>query len=196
MCGLPHLDFEDLQAVARYDGGYNQEHPTIKSFWAALQSFNLQEKKLFLKFTTGCDRFRSTTVLLRAPGAPVLSSSVGNCTGPARCLCVHPNISGQRRVEQKLSCHQHKTERCLLHFHPGGQHLKRMCESLLLLRRAPVGGLSNLELMIQRAGPDSEALPTAHTCFNYFLLPEYSDREKLRKKLLTAINNAEGFGLQ
>ena len=56
VCGLPHLDFEDLQAVARYDGGYNQQHPTIRAFWATLHAFSLPEKKLFLKFTTGSDR--------------------------------------------------------------------------------------------------------------------------------------------
>ncbi len=53
-----------------------------------------------------------------------------------------------------------------------------------------------MELVIQRSGPDTESLPTAHTCFNYLLLPEYKDADKLRRKLMTAINNAEGFGLQ
>lgn len=56
VCGLPHLDFEALQAVARYEGGYNQAHSTIKAFWGVLHAFSLQEKKLFLKFTTGSDR--------------------------------------------------------------------------------------------------------------------------------------------
>lgn len=37
--------------------------------------------------------------------------------------------------------------------------------------RAPVGGLGRLPLLIQRAGPDTEHLPTAHTCFNALLLP-------------------------
>lgn len=49
---------------------------------------------------------------------------------------------------------------------------------------------------MQRAGPDSDKLPTAHTCFNALLLPEYGSRDKLRSKLLTAIQNAQGFGLQ
>lgn len=39
-------------------------------------------------------------------------------------------------------------------------------------------------------------LPTAHTCFNHLLLPEYSSREKLHKMMLLAIENAEGFGLR
>jgi len=59
-----------------------------------------------------------------------------------------------------------------------------------------VGGLGKLELIIQRSGGDSDRLPTAHTCFNYLLLPEYCSEDKLRLRLLTAIENAQGFGLQ
>ena len=62
--------------------------------------------------------------------------------------------------------------------------------------RAPVGGLGALALTLQRAGPDSERLPTSHTCFNTLLLPDYGSREKLRERLLTAIDNARGFGLR
>lgn len=65
-----------------------------------------------------------------------------------------------------------------------------------MIHRAPVGGLGKLTLIIQRFGPDSDRLPTAHTCFNYLLLPEYSSEEKLKSRLLTAIENAQGFGLQ
>ncbi len=44
--------------------------------------------------------------------------------------------------------------------------------------------------------PDSERLPSAHTCFNVLLLPDYASQAKLRAKLLTAIDNAQGFGLK
>ncbi|KAJ7562478.1 hypothetical protein O6H91_03G070600 [Diphasiastrum complanatum] len=62
--------------------------------------------------------------------------------------------------------------------------------------RAPIKGLSTLHVVISRNGADSERLPTAHTCFNHLLLPEYESKEKLHERLFTAINNAEGFGLQ
>ena len=62
--------------------------------------------------------------------------------------------------------------------------------------RAPMAGLGSLVLTVQRSGPDTDRLPTAHTCFNTLLLPEYGDQEKLRVKLLLAIQNAQGFGLQ
>ncbi|KAJ9519970.1 hypothetical protein QJQ45_014702 [Haematococcus lacustris] len=61
--------------------------------------------------------------------------------------------------------------------------------------RSPIGGLGTLRCLIQRDGPDSTKLPTSHTCFNTLLLPEYSSRPKLARQLRTAVNNAEGFGL-
>lgn len=61
--------------------------------------------------------------------------------------------------------------------------------------RAPVGGLSQLRLVIARNGPDSERLPTAHTCFNVILLPDYKNRDKLKERLHKAITYAKGFGM-
>jgi hypothetical protein len=64
--------------------------------------------------------------------------------------------------------------------------------------RAPVGGLgsSKSRFKIQRAGPDSNHLPTSHTCFDTVLLPDYKNIDKLRNRLLLAIENSEGFGLE
>jgi ubiquitin-protein ligase E3 A len=61
--------------------------------------------------------------------------------------------------------------------------------------RAPVSGLRNLIIYVGRQCEDSERLPTAHTCFNHILIPEYASKDKLKIKLLTAIQNSEGFGL-
>jgi len=62
--------------------------------------------------------------------------------------------------------------------------------------RAPVGGLKNMRFIVSRNGPDSDRLLTAHTCFNHILLPDYRTEEKMRKVILIAINNAQGFGLR
>eukprot|EP01136_Pigoraptor_vietnamica_P043660 Opistho-1_new@19362 len=61
--------------------------------------------------------------------------------------------------------------------------------------RVPIGGLSKLNFVIAKNGPDSDRLPSAHTCFNVLMLCEYSSKEKLRERLLSAIENAEGFGM-
>ncbi|CDJ67695.1 E3 ubiquitin-protein ligase, putative [Eimeria necatrix] len=62
--------------------------------------------------------------------------------------------------------------------------------------RVPLGGPQALRLTIGRSGPDTERLPTAHTCFNFLLLPDYSSEEKMARLLLIAIQNCTGFGLR
>jgi ubiquitin-protein ligase E3 A len=61
--------------------------------------------------------------------------------------------------------------------------------------RAPILGLGSVRIYVGRMGEDSDRLPSAHTCFNHLLIPEYPDKEKLKQKLLLAITNSEGFGL-
>ncbi|XP_075950382.1 ubiquitin-protein ligase E3A-like [Anarhichas minor] len=61
--------------------------------------------------------------------------------------------------------------------------------------RAPVGGLGKLKMIIAKNGPDTDRLPTSHTCFNVLLLPEYNNKEKLKERLLKAITYAKGFGM-
>lgn len=61
--------------------------------------------------------------------------------------------------------------------------------------RVPIGGLSKLSFTISKNGPDSMRLPTSHTCYNTLMLCTYSTKERLEERLLTAIGNAEGFGL-
>ena len=62
--------------------------------------------------------------------------------------------------------------------------------------RAPIDGLSTMGFKISKNGDDDERLPSAHTCFNHLLLPHYSGIDIMRKKLMLAIENSEGFGLQ
>ena len=61
--------------------------------------------------------------------------------------------------------------------------------------RAPINGLGSLELTLSKWGPDSDKLPIAHTCFNHLLIPDYQNKEKLKKLLLIASSYSEGFGL-
>lgn len=62
--------------------------------------------------------------------------------------------------------------------------------------RAPVNGLGSMTFHITKHGIDSDQLPSAHTCFNHLLLPPYATKAKMKEKLVVAINNSEGFGLQ
>ncbi|KAJ3061283.1 hypothetical protein HDU99_005608 [Rhizoclosmatium hyalinum] len=75
------------------------------------------------------------------------------------------------------------------------EHKKELLMFVTASDRVPLKGLGNLVFVIQRNGPDTERLPTALTCFGRLLLPEYSTKEKLENRLITAIENAKGFGL-
>ncbi|KAJ3218485.1 hypothetical protein HDU67_005287 [Dinochytrium kinnereticum] len=72
---------------------------------------------------------------------------------------------------------------------------KKLLNFVTASDRVPLKGLGNLTFVIQRNGPDTDRLPTALTCFGRLLLPEYSEKDKLSNRLITAIENAKGFGL-
>ncbi|KAJ4350577.1 hypothetical protein N0V95_004626 [Ascochyta clinopodiicola] len=61
--------------------------------------------------------------------------------------------------------------------------------------RVPVTGYKSLTFNIVRMGDDSEQLPTSSTCFGKLYLPEYRDKDKMKRKLELAIQNAKGFGV-
>ncbi|ERL91684.1 hypothetical protein D910_09011, partial [Dendroctonus ponderosae] len=42
---------------------------------------------------------------------------------------------------------------------------------------------------------DDKFLPVAHTCFNLLDLPRYKTKERLKYKLMQAIQQTEGFSL-
>eukprot|EP00494_Astrolonche_serrata_P004972 UN04987 len=61
--------------------------------------------------------------------------------------------------------------------------------------RIPIRGLADLILTISKNGNNDTHLPTSHTCYNHLLLPEYSTKQIMKERLMTAIQNSEGFGL-
>ena len=61
--------------------------------------------------------------------------------------------------------------------------------------RVPPKGIGVVTFVVHRNGPDSDRLPSSLTCFGRLLLPEYSSKDKLRRMLVTALENYNGFGL-
>lgn len=62
--------------------------------------------------------------------------------------------------------------------------------------RVPVGGMGEMTFKVTRTNQNPGNLPEAHTCFNQLVLPQYENKEVLKEKLIIAISNAEGFGLE
>ncbi|CAK9039718.1 Probable E3 ubiquitin-protein ligase HERC3 (HECT domain and RCC1-like domain-containing protein 3) (HECT-type E3 ubiquitin transferase HERC3), partial [Durusdinium trenchii] len=117
ICSEPTLEASELRHLAHYEG-YSKDDPYIQSFWKILESFETDQLKKFLAFTTGTDR-------------------------------------------------------------------------------APLGGLKDVRLVVQKHGTEpTNRLPSAQTCFNLLLLPQYESAKKMEQSLLLAIENSEGFGLQ
>lgn len=61
--------------------------------------------------------------------------------------------------------------------------------------RVPVRGASAIRIVVQKAGDDQTRLPAAHTCYNVLDLPVYTSKDVLKEKLLTALEETEGFSL-
>jgi len=60
--------------------------------------------------------------------------------------------------------------------------------------RIPIAGMVGVKMTIQQTN-DTTFLPVAHTCFNLLDLPNYGTKDKLKFKLLQAIQCTKGFGL-
>ncbi|PTB65622.1 hypothetical protein BBK36DRAFT_1159762 [Trichoderma citrinoviride] len=74
---------------------------------------------------------------------------------------------------------------------------RKLLEFVTASDRVPVGGMRNLQFVVQRNGDGEEGgnrLPTAYTCYGTLLLPDYRDKEMLRQRLNMALENAQGFG--
>ncbi|KAG6002584.1 hypothetical protein E4U21_002967 [Claviceps maximensis] len=74
---------------------------------------------------------------------------------------------------------------------------RKLLEFVTASDRVPVGGMKNVQFVIQKNGEeegDGGHLPTAYTCYGTLLLPEYRDKEALRERLSMALQNAQGFG--
>ncbi|XP_058829831.1 probable E3 ubiquitin-protein ligase HERC4 isoform X2 [Topomyia yanbarensis] len=60
--------------------------------------------------------------------------------------------------------------------------------------RIPIQGMKAIKIYIQPT-TDEKFLPVAHTCFNLLDLPQYQTKERLKYKLLQAIQQTQGFSL-
>jgi E3 ubiquitin-protein ligase HERC2 len=55
VCGNPFIDLEVLKKHTKYEG-LSQSAPVVKYFWSTLESFNMEERQLFLRFVWGRNR--------------------------------------------------------------------------------------------------------------------------------------------
>lgn len=151
--------------------------------------FNLSIKNQFASFATGFFRvllkdsftlFNAEDLLLALCGSTTLdfhqlkkTASYENYTADSETICFFWSILLDDFTDDQ--------RREFLKFLTGSD-------------RAPIRGLGDIRMIVTKTG-DSNSLPSAHTCFNHLILPDYRDYDKLKSKLLKAIENSEGFGL-
>ncbi|XP_074631546.1 apoptosis-resistant E3 ubiquitin protein ligase 1-like [Acropora palmata] len=75
--------------------------------------------------------------------------------------------------------------------------LARLVQFITGSSKLPPGGFAELSPQIQiSSAPTTDALPSAHTCFNQLCLPSYSSFTEMQKKLVLALNEgSEGFSM-
>jgi hypothetical protein len=50
VCGVPHIDIALLKKHSAYRNGLDAGHPLVRAFWAALESYTQDERRLFLRW--------------------------------------------------------------------------------------------------------------------------------------------------
>ncbi|GAX81158.1 hypothetical protein CEUSTIGMA_g8591.t1 [Chlamydomonas eustigma] len=50
------LNLEDMKRNINYEGGYHEDHPVVKLFWEAVESFTTSQQRDLLRFVTSCSR--------------------------------------------------------------------------------------------------------------------------------------------
>lgn len=53
ICGIPHIDLEDMRKHTFYDNPYHDQHPTIIMFFKVLSKWSQEDLGKFLIFLTG-----------------------------------------------------------------------------------------------------------------------------------------------
>lgn len=75
------------------------------------------------------------------------------------------------------------------------ENCRHLLEFVTASDRVPVTGYESITFNIVRIGGEPDSLPSSSTCFGKLYLPEYSDRQTMRRKLELAIQNSQGFGV-
>ena len=54
--GIQEIDLAELQRHARYEGGWDGNHPIVKGFWRVVLRYPLEKRRRLLEFVTASDR--------------------------------------------------------------------------------------------------------------------------------------------
>ncbi|KAH7350482.1 ubiquitin-protein ligase E3A [Pyrenochaeta sp. MPI-SDFR-AT-0127] len=75
------------------------------------------------------------------------------------------------------------------------ENCRHLLEFVTASDRVPVTGYESITFNVVRIGGEPDSLPSSSTCFGKLYLPQYPDRDTMRRKLELAIQNSQGFGV-
>jgi ubiquitin-protein ligase E3 B len=87
--GAEGINIEDMMQHCQYKGGYTKTSPTIRMFWKAVTSFDIEGRRLLLKFITGTRRAPLGGFANLAP--PLVIYKV-DCQAPVMACFAGPDV--------------------------------------------------------------------------------------------------------
>ncbi|KAI6044738.1 HECT-domain-containing protein [Pisolithus marmoratus] len=100
------IDIEDLRQHTNYGGLYNDQHPTIRAFWKAMESFDQEQRRAFLRFVTSCSRPPLLGFKQLNPNFAIRDAGDDQHRLPTASTCVNllklPMYTNERVLREKL----------------------------------------------------------------------------------------------
>ena len=100
------LDVDDWATNTRYNGDFNEKHPTVRLFWKVVREMSAVEQRQLLQFSTGSSRAPLLGFSHLTPPFNLTSTSSdeNHLPSAATCACLLklPSYSDAKRMREKL----------------------------------------------------------------------------------------------
>jgi ubiquitin-protein ligase E3 C len=100
------VDVQDLRAHTQYGGLYDNDEPTIQTFWKVLEDFDQEQRRLFLRFVTSCSRPPLLGFKQLNPLFAIRDAGSDEHRLPTSSTCVNllklPRYTSERKLHDKL----------------------------------------------------------------------------------------------
>ncbi|KAG2070327.1 HECT-domain-containing protein [Suillus decipiens] len=100
------VDIQDLRAHTQYGGLYDNEEPTIQTFWKVLEGFDQEQRRLFLRFVTSCSRPPLLGFKQLNPLFAIRDAGSDEHRLPTSSTCVNllklPRYTSEKKLHDKL----------------------------------------------------------------------------------------------
>jgi len=100
------IDLEDLRGSTNYGGVYDDNNPTIQTFWKVLNTFTQEQRQSLLRFATSCSRPPLLGFKELSPKFSISPSGDDQARLPTASTCVNllklPMYTNEQILKQKL----------------------------------------------------------------------------------------------